>query len=154
MTGFDAEAFMNSTTDSPMATQMESVPEGEYLARVGAEPDDLKLDSIQGKKDTSKSYFRLTMLWDIIDENAKASLGRDKIRVRDQFFVDFENGLLAVGKDKNVTLGNRREALGLNDAGPFNLNQLRGAGPAMIKVKHTTNEGRTYANVDRVVKLS
>ena len=143
---FDAEAFMNATTDTPMATALPVIPEGEYLARVGGEPDDVKLNSIQGKKDPTKTYVQLTLMWDVIDEAVKSALGRNSIKVRDQFFVDFDNGTLATGPDKNISLGSRRAALGLND-GAFNLNQLRGAGPAMIRVTHTTNNGSTYANV-------
>src|SRR5882672_4943967 len=32
---FDADAFMNQTVDEPMATQLQTVPDGEYTAMIG-----------------------------------------------------------------------------------------------------------------------
>lgn len=156
MSGFDANAFLNQTVDGPMATYLPPPPEGEYLARIGSEPDDVKIDSVPGKKDPSKTYVRLTLMWDIIDEALKATLGRDRIRVRDGFLLDTENGQLKSGPDDNTALGSRREAVGLND-GTFNISMLRGAGPAMIRLSHRADPNdpqRKYTEVSRVASLT
>ena len=156
MSGFDAEAFLNQTVDGPMATYLPPPPEGEYLARIGGEQDDVKIDSVQGKKDPTKTFVRLTLMWDIIDEQLKAALGREKIRVRDGFLLDTENGQLKHGPEDNTALGSRRDAVGLND-GTFNINMLRGAGPAMIRLSHRADPSdpqRKYAEVSRVAPLN
>jgi hypothetical protein len=153
--GFDLDAFMSTTIDSPMATYNPPAPEGEVLARVGDAQDDLKVESIQGKKDPTKTYVKITMMWDVIDEAYKLAAGRDKIRVRDSFLLDTENGQLKTGPEANVALGSRRAALGLND-GSFNINMLRGAGPAMIRISHRADpndNSRKYAEVSRVAPL-
>lgn len=159
MIDFSAEDFLGQTVNEPMATSMTVCPEGEYMARIGSEPNDVKAESIQGKKDPTKTYVQVTLMWEILDENLKASLKRDKVTVRDRFFVDRDDatGLLAFGADRNVTLGARRAALGMNDGGPFNLSMLRGAGPCMIKVINTTDERdrtRKYAEVSRVTAIA
>lgn len=158
MSDFNAEAFLEQTTEAAMSTSMTVCPEGEYMARVGSEPGDVKAESIQGKKDPTKTYVQVTLMWEILDENVKAALKREKLTVRDRFFVDRDSvtGMLAVGPDVNVTLGARRAALGLNTDAPFNIGMLRGAGPAMIKVKNTSDERdktRKYAEVERATAL-
>ena len=83
-------------------------------------------------------------------------LGRDEITVRDQFLLDVNaDGQLDTGPDRNVYLGSRREAVGLND-GAFSPAQFRGAGPALIRVTHRSNDkdpSIKYAEVSRVVPL-
>lgn len=155
MSGFDIDAFMNQTVEGPMATYVQPVPEGEYLARVGSEANDVKVEGIQGKKDPTKTYVRLTLFWDIIDEALKATLGRDKIRVRDQFLLDTEDGQIKTGPEDNVSLGQRRAGVGLND-GNFAIGMLRGAGPAMIRITHRADGNdptRKYAEVSRVAPM-
>lgn len=154
---FDASSFLNQTVEGAMSTRLSPVPEGEYMARIGTEENSVEVESVQGKKDPTKTFIRLTLQWEILDDNLKQTLGRETIRVRDQFLLDVDpvTGLLSTDKEKNVALGRRREALGLND-GTFNLGQLRGAGPVMIQVKHTPNEKdpeSPYAEVYRVAKL-
>lgn len=158
MSGFDADAFMNQTVEGPMATYLPPPPEGEYMARIGTEADDLKIESIQGKKDPTKTYVRLTLMWEIIDEALKAALGRDKIRVRDGFLVDVDpmTGLLKTGPEDNTALGSRRDALNLND-GSFNIGMLRGAGPCMVRISHRADPNdpvRKYAEISRTAKMS
>ena len=155
---FDATAFMNQTVEGPMATFVAPPPEGEFMARVGSEEDDVKIDTFAGKKDPSRTFVRMTLVWDIIDENLKAQLQRDKIRVRDQFFLDIDpiTGQLKNGPEDNVSLGQRREAVGLNDGSPFSIPMFRGRGPAMLRIRHRANDKDPqikYAEVARVVKL-
>lgn len=155
---FDASALLNQAVEGPMATYVAPPPEGEFMARVDDGEDAVKIDQFPGKKDPSKTYTRITLIWDIIDENLKAAMERDKITVRDQFFLDLDpiTGQLKAGKEDNVALGQRREALNLNGSGSFSLANLRGAGPCMVKITHRADDRdpqRKYAEIARVVKL-
>lgn len=153
---FNAEDFMSQTVSGPMSTSLPLVPEGEYRATIGVEADDVKLELIQGKKDPTKTYPRLTLLWKITGENVNQSLARETITVRDQFLLDTtDSGQLDTGEGRNVSLGQRRAAVNLND-GPFSLQNFRGAGPALIRVTHRSNPNDPsvkYAEVSRVVAL-
>lgn len=140
MSDFNAEDFLSQQTNEAMQDGRIPIPEGEYTATVGDGPDDLKFEPIAGKKDPTKTFYNLTLWWIIHDDNLKAKLGRDVLRVRDRFFVDIKDGKLASGPEMNVDLGNRRQALGLNTPGqPFALGMLRGKGPCKIRVKQRAN---------------
>jgi hypothetical protein len=153
---FNAEDFLSQSVSGPMSTSLPVVPEGEYRATIGMEADDVKIELIQGKKDPTKTYPRLTLLWKITGEGVNQDLARDTITVRDQFLLDTNDaGQLDTGEGRNVSLGVRRAALGLND-GPFALSNFRGAGPALIRVTHRSNPNDPsikYAEVARVVAL-
>jgi hypothetical protein len=154
---FNADDFMNTSIESAMPTSLPPVPEGEYLARVGSEQTDVSVEAIQGKKDPSKTYVRLTIWWDVIDEVLKATLGREKVRVRDQFLLDVDpiSRQLLSGEDKNVALGARRAALGLNEPGvAFNFNMLRGRGPAKIRVRQTSLESDPSVKFSEVARVA
>jgi len=153
---FDAEAFLSQSVSGPMSTALPVVPEGEYRASIGLEADDVKIEFIQGKKDPTKTYPRLTLLWKITNEAVNSEMSRETITVRDQFLLDMDsNGMLDTAEGRNVSLGQRRAALGLND-GSFALANFRGAGPALIRVTHRSNPNDPsvkYAEVSRVVAL-
>lgn len=151
---FDAKNFLNTQVTAPMATEFESVPAGEYMARIDDGEDAVTAEEIQGKKDVSKSYPRATIWWRVMDEQLTAQLGRDSIRVRQQFFLDVDDsGDLATGKSKNVQLGQIRDALDMND-GSFSPGMLRGAGPALIRVGvRTADDGRKFSEVTRVARI-
>lgn len=131
----DYSHLLQQSVEAPLATQMEPVPEGEYLARI----EDLDLGVAEWNDKNSgepRSAPRLTLTWDVIDEGLKANLGREKITVRQQFLLDVTpSGQLDTGKDRNVRLGRVAEAVGLNGVG-FQLPQLKGSAPALIRVRH------------------
>lgn len=153
---FNAEDFLSQSVSGPMSTSLPVVPEGEYRASIGMEADDVKIEMIQGRKDPTKTYPRLTLLWKITNETVNEDLQRQSITVRDQFLLDTDsNGLLDTAEGRNVSLGQRRQALGLND-GAFALSNFRGAGPALIRVTHRSNPNDPsvkYAEVSRVVAI-
>lgn len=157
MIDFNPDDFLNQQTEESMQDIFVPIPEGEYTAMVGDGQDDVKFDTFNAKDDPSRQFYRLTLWWIILDDNLKAQLNRQVLRVRDQFLVDVKDGKLATGPDTNVRLGARRTALGLNEPGQaFSLNMLRGKGPARIKVIHEPNpkEPREkFASVGRVVAL-
>lgn len=149
---FSAEDFMNETIDEAMDTRFETVPEGEYLAQLADEQQDMHRHGTSQKGDP---YRGLRLTWVVLDDNLKQKLGRDTITVRQDFLLDIDqNGKVLTGPGKNVRLGALREALGLNQ-GPFSWDMLPGAGPARIRVRHRPDKNDPeikYAEVSRVTK--
>jgi hypothetical protein len=64
-----------------------------------------------------------------------------------------EQGKLATGPNKNVSLGRLRDALGQNDPS-WTPQKLLGAGPFIGKVSHTQVKEAIYADVTRAAKIS
>ena len=69
-----------------------------------------------------------------------------------------DDGGIATGKNKNIELGRVRKAVGQNADGPWNITQLRGAGPVLVKVVHREGDRKDgskwkRAEVDQVVSL-
>lgn len=147
---FDADVFMQTAVTGASSTRVEQPDPGEYTAQV----DKLDFDSFQGKKDPTKTYNKLSVTWEITDESVKATLGRDKVTVRQDMFLDLtESGSLDMGKGKNVSLGRLREAVGQNDPSrPWSPTMLQGA-MARVKVEHEVVNGEAYARVTGVVKF-
>lgn len=146
MSMFDPESFMSAATTDANSTQIAPVPEGEYLAII----DDIKFRQNNDK-------YPLDVMFQITDPDLQASLGRDKIVVRQTIWLDITaNNTLDHGKGKNVGLGRLRQALGMNEPGkPFSINQLKGAGPVRIEVKHSPDKNdptNVYQNVVKVGK--
>jgi len=92
------------------------------------------------------------------DDAVKQEMGRDQVTVYKSIMLDFdENGGLAKGKNKNIDLGRVLQAAGLNGAN-WQITQLRGAGPVVVKVVHREGERRDgsrwkRAEVDQVAQV-
>ncbi len=163
MSPFDPNTFMQQTVDAPMETEFQLCPIGEYRAMID-DFDDKAFEQFdftykQGPRAGEPgSMTRFNLPWIINDDAVKASMGRDKVVVSQNLILDVKDGLLEWGKDKNVNLGRVRQAVGQNTPGAWSPSQLRGAGPAIVKVDHTTytrkdgTEGKR-AEVVRVTKL-
>ena len=110
---FDPATFLNQSFDEANDTKVIPCPAGEYIAL--AEKVEVKS---WAARDGSSSGLKVEVVWDIQDDNVKALLGRDTVRVRQQQMLDLtETGNLDFSKGKNVGLGRIREALGLNTPG-------------------------------------
>lgn len=165
-TDFDPDAFMNETIDQPLETDLKLCPPGEYQATI-QDFDATALENIEftykkGKRageDGSMQIF--TCPWVISDPRAVAAVGRTDfttVRQRINLDIDSQTRKLDWGINKNLDLGNVRKAVGQNNPGPWNIGQLRGAGPAIVKVVHkqiTTKDGRemTVAEVARATPI-
>lgn len=154
MTDFDVTVFENLVAEGAMATRYEPVPEGEYQALI-KEVSPTVITTDEGPRPA----LRLT--WLIVGDDAEKlaqELGRREVTVNQTVFLDIEqdksgNYRLATGKGQNVQLGRIREALGQNTGGKWEYSMLRGAGPAVIMVRHVaskTNPEDIYANVVNV----
>lgn len=146
---FDPEAFLNAQHQGANATQFKPCPAGEYNAVV----DDVKPREWRSK-DGTKSGVALDVLWSIDSDVVRNELGRDKVIVTQGIMLDLElSGALATGENKNVRLGQLREAVGLNDASaPFSFGMLRGRA-AKVKVEHEVYNNAPMAKVTGAVRL-
>lgn len=152
---FDADAFMNNTIDAPMATQLQGVPEGEYVAMVG------DFDSTAFKTINTKKGERpvLEIPFMIQDDALKAKLGREQIVHRETYWLDFTaDGKLDTGPDKNVRLGQLRNVLGQNTPNaPWAPSMLKNMGPLKIAIKTTSDKDdpeKKYTNISKYAKIS
>lgn len=129
---FDPSTFLNQTFDEALDTKIVPCPVGEYLGL--AEKVEVKP---WAARDGSSSGLKVTILWDIQDENVKLLTNRDPTRVKQDQMLDLtETGELDFSKGKNVGLGRIREALGLNTPGePFSFAMIQGR-LAKVKVTH------------------
>lgn len=160
-TTFDADAFMNTAVDAPMATAMSGVPEGEYVAMVGDfDSSAFKSISYTDKKSGQQVNRQVLEIPFVIDDaNLKAQLGREQVTHRESYWLDFDaNGKLDTGPDKNVNLGKLRDALGQNVAGQsWAPAMLRNMGPLKIVIKTRSDKNdpeKKYTNITKYAKIS
>lgn len=153
---FDVEAFMNSAVD-PLETHFEVVPEGEFPFLIDGDPAQLvpkELSGTSAKTGNPYHFWQLELNCVCQDGNVRQKLGREKVFVRLRINLDLDaNGRIEGGPNKNVQLGQLRDALGQNSPG-WTPKMLLGAGPFMGKVKHTKGDKGTFADIARVGKIS
>jgi hypothetical protein len=149
----DLDALMTQTVDSSMSTSMTPCPEGEWQAML----DDITEQSFQvitRDDGTEATIFKPNFI--ITDQAAISAVGRDRLAVPHRgIWLDFDDdGQLSTGKDKNVKLGQLREAVGQNKRKGWGFGKLSGAGPVVVLVRHRipdANDPETkYAEVRRV----
>jgi hypothetical protein len=157
---FDADAFMNATIDEPLATSLQGVPEGEYVAMIGDfDSSAFKTINVTNKQ-TGLSQGRqvLEIPFLIQDDALKAKLGREQISHRETYWLDIRpDGTLDTGPDKNVRLGQLRAVLNQNKAGPWAPSMLRNMGPVLIKIKTTSDKNdpdKKYTNISKYAKIT
>jgi hypothetical protein len=144
MTSFDKDTFLATHVEGAMESKFTPYPVGDYRAFI----DDVTPGQIGDAMVLYVTYV-------LIDEKAKAFMGRDRPTLRDTIFLDFEeDGRLAMGINKNIALGALREAVGQNGSGPWAPGMLRGAGPVLLKVNQVMNKKGQgpFSNVERVTK--
>lgn len=152
---FDPNQFMNQPAD-PMATTFENIREGEYKMMLDSDIEftEIKWNDKNTGEPRSVPMMRLNCI--ILDDAEKARLGRDKLTVRCDITLDLKSdGSLDFGTNKNVRLGQLRDALGQNVPG-WTPNSLRGAGPLIGKVTHRADKNKPdvkYAEVSKFAKI-
>lgn len=153
---FDPNQFMNQPAD-PMATQYENVKEGEFKMMIDSDIEftEIKWNDKNTGEPRSVPLMRLNCV--VLDDAEKARLGRDKLTVRADLTLDLNSaGGLDFGPNKNVKLGQLRDALGQNTPG-WTPNALRGAGPFIGKVTHRADKNdptKKYAEVSKFGKIT
>ena len=149
---FDANTFLGTSYSEAADTHFTAVPEGDYVAIIG--PDERDLSVRSGRSDKGP-WARLDIQWYIDDEDLQRQLSMDRIRVRQSVWLDIDGDPphLVWGTNRNIKLGKIREAVGQNTGGDWNLEMLRGSGPALIHVVQNPSEDDPeviYNDVTRV----
>ena len=145
---FDPNTFLNTSYTDTNDTKVIPVPAGEYQAL--AETVDIKP---WASRDGSSSGVKLEIVWDILDDNVKALLGRDTVKVTQQQMLDLtETGGLDFSKGKNIGLGRIREALDMNTPGQsFSFGAIQGR-LAKVAVSHRISGEDVYAEIKKIAK--
>lgn len=150
MSDFNPETFLNQTVEGALDTKIIVCPVGEYNAMA----DKVTIEK-WAARDGSSSGLKLKIMWDILDDDAKAVTGRDNLRVKQEQMLDLtDTGQLDMSKGKNVGLGRIREALDLNEPGkPFSFSMIQGR-MAKVRVSHRTAGEDVYDEIKAIAKLS
>jgi hypothetical protein len=143
---FNPEDFMNQTVDQPLDFERTMVPEGEFKGSVG----DFTSEAFETITFTYKrgpnagqegAMHKFTCPIIIDDPQVAAKMQQETPRVYMNCTLDFDDqGKLEFGPNKNIDLGKLRHAVGQNNAGPWSISMLRGAGPFMVKIQHRTGK--------------
>ena len=146
----DAKQFMNAQYSEPNSTKRTPIPPGEYKAIV----DKVELETFPGKKDTSKVYLKCNATLNLDEPTLRTQLEREKVVIVHGFLVDLNDaGAIDFSKERNVTLGKFREAIGMNTPGtPWSFPMFEGK-VLRVKVAHEMYEGEPQARVVAVAKL-
>lgn len=150
MSTFDADAFLNQEIDANFESEFTPIPEGEWEAQL----EKLTVSSYTAKQgdDAGQEKPILKPTWIITDPSVAEETGIDQPRVTQAIFLDFKDGVLEEGTNKNVMLGKLREIAGKTD-NPFVLTDLTGMS-AIVNVKHRILEdGRPAAEVRGVAEI-
>jgi hypothetical protein len=147
---FNVQDFLNQTVSESNSTEIEQVPPGTYQACL----EKIEAKQYPRKDDPSKVSFKCELQWSILDDAVLSDLERDKVIVRQDFFLDInESGRISTERGKNVSLGRLRVALGLNDTGQvFSLNDAVGR-CAQVLVKQDLYKDKMYSKVYEVSKI-
>lgn len=141
---FDPNQFLDMQVTEANDTKRTPCPAGEYLAVI----DEVKCRPWASKTDSSKAGMALDITWSIQDANVLATVGREKVTVRQGIMLDLteQNGL-DMGKGKNITLGRVRVATGNNVPGkPFAFSMLQGC-LAKVNVTHRMDGEDVYDEI-------
>lgn len=148
---FDATAFMTQNIDRPMETEVKLVPVGEYQAMI----DHFGEEAFQNHEFEYKKGDRAGQPGEMVnfnlpfiiqDAKAAEAIGRTdgKCTVYKRMTLDFDDtGNIDFGVNRNIELGRVRKAVDQNKPGSWNVSELRGAGPVIVKVEH-----RSYKRKD------
>lgn len=149
---FNPEAFMEATIQGANDTKVIPCPPGEWhgqIEEVKAQANEIKKGDRAGEV-----LAKLNIFWVISDEEPKRVTGREKVRVRQEVILDLtEEGMLDMGKGKNVRLGKLREAVGQNDPNvAFNPRNLIG-GYGVVVVGNRADDKDSSIIYDEVVAV-
>lgn len=143
----NTEEFLQTTTSESLDDKLEPCPEGEWLA-VANSPEVADFVYKRGPREGETGY-RMVIKWDIQDEEAKQAVDRENLSVVQSILLDLNDtgDGLAMGKGKNIGLGQIRTALGQNEAGSEWSPAMIAGQPAKVKVKAGMYQDRITAEV-------
>lgn len=147
----DMTSLLNAPTGGPLSTKIEACPEGEFKLVVDDSDKAFKIHEVKTRDGLRQI---LNVSFKVLDDDIRTKLGRENIFVPMKIWLDLDAaGNLDMSRGKNIGLGRLMEAFGLND-GTTPPAALKGRGPIIGKIKHTTNDkGDTFAEVERIAKI-
>lgn len=153
LSGFDADTFLDGAVSGEMQTKIDPIPVGDQYKGT--------IDNIEARKldPTPKSpngSLVIEVTWLIDAPDVAAALNRQKLTSRQSIFVDVTStGALDLSKNKNVSLGRLREALGQNKPGEkWSPRNLVGAGPCLLSIQHRPDKNDSSIMYDFVAKAA
>lgn len=143
MSDFNPDQFMSTEVTQSNETDYTLLPEGEYAGVIS----DAKADT------TSNGSYLMRLTWLIDDANAREVMNSEEPKCSQTIWLDIDEntGHLDFGTNKNIMLGQLRDALGQNDGSPWSPSMLIGQ-PATVLVEHSA-DGK-YSNVTKVAAQS
>lgn len=151
MPAIDLKSLVQTEMSEAMATQVEVVPEDEYVAQIRAGSIEFASGQYSKGDRQGETFYRLVGTFDIIteDDSLEKELGRKPtVPLSLMVDVDEERGSLAAGKGVNVGLGQLREACGQNDPTQGWMPSMLECVPIHISVKHRSgDDGRIWTDV-------
>ena len=133
----DPSELLNETFTDANSTELIPIPENLNEDPYQGVAKKLEIKTGPMTTDPSRSWMKLSITWEIQDEDVKEFVQRDNPTVRQDLFLDTaDGGGLDMGRGKNIGLGKLREALNMNKEGePFGLSMIEGQ-YAGILVEH------------------
>jgi hypothetical protein len=153
-TAINAASFLTENFEGVLDTHLVPIPIGEHLAVIGTGEKDVDFQFGVSQK-SNKPWMRVDLMLDYPDPNLASQLKREKVRSRWGIMIDLdENGKPDFRPQRNIRLGQLRDAVGQNKPGPWNFNMLKGQ---QIKVRHEHEPNEKdpqspYSNVVAVTK--
>lgn len=150
MSKFDADAFLNQEVDANFESEFTPIPEGDFEAQIFK----VEVNTYVAKKGDDKGQEKpfLNLIWRINDPEVTEATGMTDPQVKQAVFLDFSDGVLEEGTNKNIMLGKLRE-IGELTKNPFRLTDLEGVS-AIVKVKHRImDDGRPAAEVKAITEI-
>lgn len=141
MSNFNADQFMQTEVEGQLDTEFTPIPEAEYPGFI----KEVKPDT------TAKGSNLIEVIWVVNDDAVRELIGLEEPTAKQTIWLDInEQGALEFGKNKNVSLGKLRDALGQNDGKPWSPLMLLGQ-PAIVNIKHRLgDQGGVFAEVKGV----
>lgn len=157
---FDPSKFSQPITGA-MSTEYEIVPEGDFTLMVGDydEATWFRSQTFTNDDGTTRDAVSVSIPMEILDDNVRAKMGRERVFSRYQFFLDMDaEGNIDFTQGKNVKLGRLRQVLDQNDPSlAWSFPLLAGKGPFKGHNKVTSskkNPEQKFAEISRVTTMS
>jgi hypothetical protein len=149
---FNPETFLDQPTEEA-GTRRPPISSGlAFLGTIG-EP---KARANRGKNDPTQTYVfcDVPITLDLTTAPSEVQrVGVDKVTLRHSFILDLDsNGQLDWSPGKNRVLTSYREILNLNEKGRAFTVRMLTSRIVKAKIKHRTNEGEIYDEIDSVAK--
>ena len=145
MSTFDPAVMESTVYEQDSETRFTPIPSGEYRAYTG--------DELKWREYEDRPICAIDLK--IMDAPELAEqLNMETPSIEYGMFLDTEgDGRLSFGANKNVKLGQLREALGQNHRGtPWSFSMLTGQGPLKIRIEPDKKDPEKYSRVVAITR--